>query len=97
MVYADNGDARRASDLLEKLTKKDPNPRSFAMLATSYEQMHDYALAATAYKQALKLDPDRVEIKQALAQDLLLSNQLDEALGHIRKSSKRIRRMGSPI
>ena len=53
MVYADNGDARRASDLLEKLTKKDPNPRSFAMLATSYEQMHDYALAATAYKQAL--------------------------------------------
>jgi len=81
MVYADNGDARRASDLLEKLTKKDPNPRSFAMLATSYEQMHDYALAATAYKQALKLDPDRVEIKQALAQDLLLSNQLDEALG----------------
>src|SRR6185312_7527679 len=80
MVYADSGDARRASDLLEKLTKKDPSPRSFAMLATSYEQMHDYSLAATAYRQALKLDPARVEIKQALAQDLLLSNQLDEAL-----------------
>jgi tetratricopeptide (TPR) repeat protein len=80
MVYADKGDARKASELLDKLTKKSPNPRAFALLASSYEQMREYALAANAYKQALQLDPGRVEIKQALAQDLALSNQFDEAL-----------------
>jgi tetratricopeptide (TPR) repeat protein len=80
MVYADSGDAHKASSLLERLTKKNPNPRAFALLASSYEQMHEYTLAANAYKQALQLDPDRVEIKQALAQDLTMSNQLDEAL-----------------
>jgi tetratricopeptide (TPR) repeat protein len=80
MVYADTGDAHKASSLLERLTKKNPNPRAFALLASSYEQMHEYALAANAYKQALQLDPGRIEIKQALAQDLTASNQIDEAL-----------------
>ncbi len=80
MVYADLGDAHRASALLEKLSKKNPSPRAFALLASSYEQMHEYTLAANAYKQALQLDPGRVEIKQALAQDLALSNQLEDAL-----------------
>ena len=80
MVYADLGDASRASSLLEKLSKKSPSPRAFALLASSYEQMHEYRLAAEAYKQALELDPGRVEIKQALAQDLALSEQFDDAL-----------------
>ncbi len=80
MLYADSGDSKRASALLEKLTKKNPNPRAFALLAANYEQMHEYALAASAYRQALQLDPNRAEIKQALAQDLALSNQLDDAL-----------------
>jgi tetratricopeptide (TPR) repeat protein len=80
MIYADGGDPKRASALFEKLTKKNPNPRAFAMLAASYEQMHDYALAANAYKAALQLDPSRIEIKDRLAQDLALSDQLDEAL-----------------
>jgi tetratricopeptide (TPR) repeat protein len=80
MLYADGGDAKRASELFDKLSKKDPNPRAFAMLAATYEQMHEYALAANAYKQALQLDPGRTEIKERLAQDLALSDQLDDAL-----------------
>jgi tetratricopeptide (TPR) repeat protein len=80
MLYADGGDAKRASALFEKLTKKSPNPRAFALLAASYEQMHEYGLAANAYKQALQLDPGRAELKEALAQDLAMSNQLEEAL-----------------
>jgi tetratricopeptide (TPR) repeat protein len=80
MLYADSGDAKKASALFEKLTQKTPNPRAFAMLAASYEQMHEYGLAANAYRHALKLDPGRAEIKEALAQDLALANQLDEAL-----------------
>lgn len=80
MIYADGGDPKRASSLFEKLTKKNPSPRTFAMLAAAYEQMHEYALAADAYRQALQLEPTRVEIKERLAQDLALSDQLDEAL-----------------
>lgn len=80
MLYADGGDAKRASALLEKLTQKSPNPRAFALLAASYEQMHEYGLAANAYRQALKLDPGRAELKEGLAQDLALANQLDDAL-----------------
>lgn len=80
MLYADGGDPKKAASLFDKLAKKDPNPRAFAMLAASYEQMHDYALAANAYRQALQLDPGRVEIKERLAQDLALSDQLDDAL-----------------
>jgi tetratricopeptide (TPR) repeat protein len=80
MLYADSGDSKRATALLEKLTKKSPNPRAFALLAANYENMHEYALAAAAYRQALQLDPNRAEIKQYLAKDLALANQLDEAL-----------------
>jgi cytochrome c-type biogenesis protein CcmH/NrfG len=36
MLYADGGDAKRASALFEKLTKKTPNPRAFALLAATY-------------------------------------------------------------
>ena len=52
-VYADHGDARGASTLLEKLTKKNPSAKAYATLANSYEAMKEYSLAADAYKKAL--------------------------------------------
>jgi tetratricopeptide (TPR) repeat protein len=51
-----------------------------AVLANSYESMHEYALAANAYKKALALDPNRLELKAALAQDQALAGQFDDAL-----------------
>jgi tetratricopeptide (TPR) repeat protein len=80
MVYADLGDSKRATELLEKLSAKNPSPRALIALASSYEQIHEYALAAGAYRRALDLDPTRAEIKQQLAQDLAISEQFDEAL-----------------
>jgi tetratricopeptide (TPR) repeat protein len=80
MVYSDLGDSKRATALLEKLSAKNPSPRALMALAASYEQVHEYGLAAGAYRRALALDPSRVEIKQALAQDLAISEQFDEAL-----------------
>ncbi len=80
MVYSDLGDSKRATELLEKLSAKNPSPRALIALASSYEQIHEYALAAGAYRRALALDPSRAEIKQALAQDLAISEQFDEAL-----------------
>ena len=79
-VYSDRGDARTASELLEKLTKNNPSPRSFAILASNYESMHEYGLAADAYKKAIELDPARAELKSALAQDQALAGRLDDAL-----------------
>jgi tetratricopeptide (TPR) repeat protein len=79
-VYSDRGDARTASALLEKLTKNNPSPRSFAILASNYESMHEYGLAADAYKKAIELDPGRPDLKSALAQDQALAGRLDDAL-----------------
>jgi len=79
-VYSDRGDARTASGLLEKLTKKNPSARAYSILAGDYESMHEYSLAADAYKKALELDPARIELKAALAQDEAVAGRYDEAL-----------------
>jgi tetratricopeptide (TPR) repeat protein len=79
-VYSDRGDAKTASALMEKLTAKNPSPRSFVLLANDYEAMHEFALAVNAYQKALALDPARTELKAALAQDQALAGKLDDAL-----------------
>ncbi|MDX2149746.1 MAG: tetratricopeptide repeat protein [Bryobacteraceae bacterium] len=79
MVYADLGDNKRATELLRKVSDKNPNPRTLTALAGLYEQMREHALAAEALKRTLKVVPDNPEIKRALAQNLLYSDQLDEA------------------
>ncbi len=80
MVYTDLGDNKAAADLLRKVTEKNPNPRSLTNLAGVYEQMKDYALAAETLRKALEQQPGNAELKHALAQDLLLADQLDDAL-----------------
>jgi tetratricopeptide (TPR) repeat protein len=80
MVYADLGDNKAAADLLRKVTEKNPNPRSLTNLAGVYEQMKDYALAAETLRKALEQQPGNSDLKHALAQDLLLADQLDDAL-----------------
>ncbi|HBY64774.1 MAG TPA: hypothetical protein DEH78_33565 [Solibacterales bacterium] len=80
MVYADLGDNKRATDLLRKVSEKNPNPRTLTALAGLYEQMREYALAAEALKRTLKAVPDNPEIKRALGQNLLYSDQFDEAI-----------------
>ena len=79
MVYLDLGDARRASDLLRKVAEKEPNLRTLTALAGTYEQMRDYTLASETLKRALTLSPDNDDLKRALAQNLMLADQLDEA------------------
>jgi tetratricopeptide (TPR) repeat protein len=79
-VYADLGDNKAAAEMLRKVAEKDPNPRSLTSLAGVYEQLKDYSLAAEMLRRALDQQPGNSELKQALAEDLLFSNQLDEAL-----------------
>src|SRR6202161_4345123 len=79
-VYADLGDNKAAADMLRKVADKDPNPRSLTSLASVYEQLKDYSLAAEMLRRALDQQPGNTELKAALAEDLLFSNQLDDAL-----------------
>lgn len=79
MVYSDLGDNKRATELLQKVAQKSPNLRTLTTLAGMYEQLHDYQLAAETLRKSLELAPDNLEVKKALAQNLLYSDQLDEA------------------
>lgn len=80
MVYTDLGDSKAAADLLRKVADKNPSPRSLTNLAGVYEQMKDYSLAAEMLRRALLQQPGNSDLKHALAQDLLLSDQADDAL-----------------
>jgi tetratricopeptide (TPR) repeat protein len=81
MVYGDLGDNKQAAEMLRRAAEKNPNGRSLAALASAYEQMREYALAAETLKKAIEVTPsDRGELRKALAQDLMLSDQLDAAL-----------------
>jgi tetratricopeptide (TPR) repeat protein len=79
-VYADHGDVRGSSALLEKLTKKNPTAKAYATLANSYESMKEYSLAADAYKKALEIDSTHAELRAALAQDQALAGRYEDAL-----------------
>ena len=80
MMYSDLGDNKRAIDMLKAAAEKSPNEHTLATLATFYEQMHDYKSAAEALKKAAELAPDNTRILRGLAEDLLQSDQPDEAL-----------------
>lgn len=81
IVYSDVGDTRRAIEKLKELNDRNPSPRTLAALASSYEQVRDYRGAVEVLRKALQLQPDNSRLKRALAQDLLLSDNYEEALG----------------
>jgi len=80
MVYSDLGDSKAAADLLRKVADKNPTPRSLENLAGAYEQLKDYSLAAEMLRRALEQQPGNSDLKHQLAQDLLFSDQVDDAL-----------------
>jgi len=80
MMYSDLGDNKRAIDMLKAASEKSPNEHTLATLATFYEQMHDYKNAAATLRKAVELAPDNVRMQRGLAEDLLQSDQPDEAL-----------------
>jgi len=80
MVYTDVGDTKSAAEMLRRVAEKNPSLRTLTALAGTYEQMRDYSLAAETLRRALELQPSNTEIKRAYAQDLLMSDQADDAL-----------------
>jgi tetratricopeptide (TPR) repeat protein len=85
MLYSDLGDNKRAIEKLKLAAEKDPNERTLIALGTAYEQMHDYKNAADALKQALELQPDNSRLQAGLANNLMLSDRVEEALSIFEK------------
>lgn len=80
MVYSDLGDTKNMVEMLRRAADKNPSLRSLTTLANAYEQMRDHANAAEIFRRALALNRDNLQLKRALAQNLLYSDQIDDAL-----------------
>ncbi|HZT33532.1 MAG TPA: tetratricopeptide repeat protein [Bryobacteraceae bacterium] len=80
IVYSDVGDTKKAIEKLRALSDRNPNPRTLAALASSYEQLRDWKSAAEVLKRAVASDPDNSRLVRSLAQDLMFAEQYDDAL-----------------
>ena len=87
MLYSDLGDTNRAIEKLKAATQKNPTEQTLAALASAYAQVRDFKSAAAALRKAVDLSPDDPRLARALAEDLLYSDQLDEALQLYQKIS----------
>ena len=87
MLYSDLGDNKRAIEKLKLATEKNPNERTLIALGTAYEQMRDYKNAADTLKKALEMQPDNTRLQAGLANNLMLSDRVEEALNIFEKLS----------
>jgi tetratricopeptide (TPR) repeat protein len=79
-LYSEQGDPKRAAEVLSGIPVDDRSPRIEFALGASYEQMKKNKDAVAAYHRALDLDPDNLDTERALANALSNDGQLDEAL-----------------
>ena len=79
-LYSEQGDPKRAADVLSGIPVDDRSPRIEFALGASYEQMKKNKDAVAAYHRALDLEPDNLDTERALANALSNDGQLDEAL-----------------
>jgi tetratricopeptide (TPR) repeat protein len=79
-LYSEQGDAKRAAEVLSAVPVDDRSPRVEFALGASYEQLKKNKDAVAAYRRALELEPDNLDTERGLANALLADGQLDEAL-----------------
>jgi tetratricopeptide (TPR) repeat protein len=79
MVYSDLGDTAGASQMLKRVAEKNPNLRTLTTLASAYEQMKEYKLAAETYGRALEMNRENTDLKRAYAQALFTAEEWDKA------------------
>ena len=79
-LYSEQGDAKRAAEVLNAIPVDDRTSRIEFALGASYDQLKKNKEAIAAYRRALDLDPDNLDTERGLANALLADGQLDEAL-----------------
>jgi len=84
-LLLDENKADEAVKLLEGMNEHSSSPALLDLLGDAYTQMHDYAKAETAYRQAVELDPSELSHLRGLGQTLLSEEKYQEALGVYQK------------
>ena len=79
-LYAALGDSKRAAEKLKAAADKNPSERTLIALGQAYEDLHDYKAAADALGRALEMQPENTKLAHGVAENLMRSGQLDEAL-----------------
>jgi len=79
-LYAESGDMQHAVKAIEAVPEDGRTPKMEFTLGALYDQMKQPKDAIAAYKRAEDLEPGDLQTMDALAQALLTSDQLDEAL-----------------
>ena len=79
-LYSEQGDPKRAADVLNAIPVDDRSARIEFALGASYEQLKKNKDAIAAYRRALNTEPDNLDTERGLANALLADGQLDEAL-----------------
>jgi tetratricopeptide (TPR) repeat protein len=83
-LYNDEGDNKKATDLLSSVPEGQRSAKIYAALGTTYEQQKDYKKAIAAYRQAVSMDKENLDAMRGLAQNLSNDNQIDAALDQYR-------------
>lgn len=79
-LYSEQGDNKRAIEVLKALPDDDQTPKTLYALGQTYDQMKDTKNALDAYQKALDLEPDNLDVERALAQAQLNDGQDNAAL-----------------
>jgi tetratricopeptide (TPR) repeat protein len=83
-LYNDEGDNKKATDLLNSVPEGQRSAKVYAALGTTYEQQKDYKKAIAAFRQAVSMDKENLDAMRGLAQNLSNDNQIDAALDEYR-------------
>ncbi len=84
-LYSEQGDPKRAAQVLSAIPVDDRTPRIEFALGASYEQARQLKDAIAAYHRALDMEPDNLDTERGLASALMSDNQLDEALKYLKQ------------
>ena len=79
-LYSEEGDAKRAADVLNGIPVDDRSARIEFALGAAYDQLKKPQDAIAAYRRALNLEPGSLDAERGLANALLTDGKLDEAL-----------------
>lgn len=79
-LYSEQGEAKRAADVLNAIPVDERSSRVEFALGASYEQLKRNKDAVAAYHRALDIEPDNLDTERGLANALLADGQLNEAL-----------------
>ena len=79
-LYNEEGDFKRAIDLLNNIPEAQRTSKIYAALGATYEQHKDYKNAIAAFNKAVQLDKENLDAMRGLAQNLVNDNQMEAAL-----------------